>query len=522
MQHWIKRAQNGDREALDHMVRQYRAMAYTVAYEKLRDFHLAEDAVQEAFTEAFVHLNALQNPEAFPGWFKTIVIRQCYRLIRRVQPPTVPFQECSQTECVQPDVPEIIERKEMQKLLHDSIEALTANMRVAVQLFYMYGYSLQEISDYLGIPVSTLKKRLFDARSKLKGTLPVADFISVFHQLYEGGKSMLHIVNGDSVAQTLRQGVVQGDILVWREVYPEGPVFTDPVDFASRSVRAEYLQNAMGIPSEEFIRTSKAQEKKLAGFQEYEEIVLWFEHDLFDQTMLCYLLHWFEQQNLGSTKLNLLCIGDYPGIELFRGLGQLSASQMKTLSGTWKAVQAEELKLGSAVWEAYTSPDPMKLYQILLEDTSALPFVHQAFQLHLSRFPSTFNGLGIVEQITLEKARDGVSSPYDLFEQVGGQLHGLGMGDLQYWHILKTMSQGKIPLLDIEASKSFPNFLDKSPSFRDSLVRVTEWGRKVLNGEEDRIARNGIDEWYGGVHLSGPSACWRWSTAQETIVECMA
>lgn len=71
---------------------------------------------------------------------------------------------------------------------------------------------------------------------------------------------MLHIVNGDSVAEKLRQGVVQGDILVWREVYPQGPVFIDPTVGDNRSVRAEYLEQTMGIPRSEYIEGSERQE----------------------------------------------------------------------------------------------------------------------------------------------------------------------------------------------------------------------------------------------------------------------
>ncbi|AJS58675.1 DNA-directed RNA polymerase subunit sigma [Paenibacillus sp. IHBB 10380] len=518
MLQWIEKAKTGDREACDHIVRQFTAMAHTVAYEKLHDSHLAEDAVQEAFAEAFIHLSKLKKSEAFPGWFKTIVIRQCHRLIRRKQPQTVPFQEIIQTAEIQVDVSEIVERREMQKLLHESIATLSPNMRVAVQLFYFHGYSLQEISSYLGTPVSALKKRLFDARSKLKGTLPVADFVSVFHNLYEGGKSMLHIVNGDSVAEKLRQGVVQGDILVWREVYPEGPIFVDPTEYANRSVRAQYLEKAMGIPSAEHIRISKTQEKVLVDFNKYEEIVLWFEHDLFDQTMLCYLLHWFAQQSLGKTKLSLLCIGTFPEIKLFRGLGQLSVKQMETLSGTWQAVGQEELELGSAMWEAYASSDPMKLYQMLQGDTSALPFAHNAFQLHLSRLPSTHNGLGIVEQTTLEMVHSGLNSPLGLFEHVGNKLHELGMGDLQYWHNLAKISQGPFPLLNIEGLQTFPNYKDPSPSFRHCKVVLTELGRNVMDGKEDRISMNGIDEWYGGIHLHNHPRQWRWDTSRKIVV----
>ncbi len=68
---------------------------------------------------------------------------------------------------------EISERREESQVLQQSVKALSAKLRVPLRLFYFYGYSLQEISDYLGTPVPTLKKRLHDARRKLKGTLPV-------------------------------------------------------------------------------------------------------------------------------------------------------------------------------------------------------------------------------------------------------------------------------------------------------------------------------------------------------------
>ncbi|WP_052410410.1 hypothetical protein [Paenibacillus durus] len=117
--------------------------------------------------------------------------------------------------------------------------------------------------------------------------------------------------------------------------------------------------------------------RKLSGgeFTKYNEIVLWFEYDLFDQTMLCYLLHSLAGQTLGDTKLSLLCIGDYPGVERFRGLGQLTVKQLKALSGTWRSVSERELALGSKMWEAYTSPLPEQHIRFFEEDTSALPFV---------------------------------------------------------------------------------------------------------------------------------------------------
>jgi hypothetical protein len=332
-----------------------------------------------------------------------------------------------------------------------------------------------------------------------------------------GGKGVLHIVNGDSVAEKLRQGIVQGDILVWREVYPHGPVFLDPAALDNRSVRSQYLEHTMGIPRSEYIQGSETQEKVLADFHKYEEIVLWFEHDLFDQTMLCYLLHWFSGQPLLKTKLSILCIREYPGIELFRGLGQLSREQMETLSGTWKSIGAEELDLGRAFWQAYAAQNPQLLQQLLSQDTSVLPFAHEAFQFHLSRFPSTHNGLGIVEQTTLAMIQDGINTPYELFEHVGNKLNALGMGDLQYWHILREMSQDPYPL--IQGLQVFPAYNDSSVSLRDCEVALTDFGKSVMDGKEDWIAKKGIDEWYGGVHLQGYFPRWRWNSDEQTILD---
>ncbi|MFK7692361.1 sigma-70 family RNA polymerase sigma factor [Paenibacillus sp. HJGM_3] len=519
MEAYIEQARQGDRQAFEKIVTHYSAMAKAVAYEKLRDVQLTEDAVQEAFTEAFLHLPQLRAPAAFPGWFKAIVARQCYRILRRRRVLAIPYDEAERTAEAAPGVAEAFERREAEQAIHDSIAALTANMRIAVQLFYFQGYSLQEMSRFLGVSVPALKKRLFDARLKLKGALPVADLASVFHNLYEGGRSMLHIVNGDSVAEKLRQGIVQGEILVWREVYPHGPAFVSPEAQENRAARAQYLELTIGVPSEDFIRISAAQEKVLEGFRQYEEVVLWFEHDLFDQTMLSRLLHWFAGQPPAATKLSLLSIGDYPGIERFRGLGQLTVGQLKPLSGTWRPIGAPELELGRALWQAYASEDPRGLERLLHQDTSPLPFAQEAFRAHLARFPSTTNGLGLVEQTTLERIQEGAGTPFELFEQVGDQLSVLGMGDLEYWHILRKMSHGSHPLLEVQGVSAFPAYNEPPASLRDCTVSLTELGKRVLNGQEDWIGKQGIDEWYGGVHLQGHRPRWRWNRVEGAIRE---
>src|ERR1700730_8119460 len=79
----VEAAQAGSSEAYDALVQRFQPMAYATAYRCLGDHHLAQDIVQEAVIEAFIHLPQLKNPLAFPGWFRQIVFRQCTRVLRQ-------------------------------------------------------------------------------------------------------------------------------------------------------------------------------------------------------------------------------------------------------------------------------------------------------------------------------------------------------------------------------------------------------------------------------------------------------
>jgi DNA-directed RNA polymerase specialized sigma24 family protein len=79
----VEAAQAGDSEAYDALIQRFQQMAYAISYRYFGDHHLAQDLVQEAALEAFVHLPQLKEPRAFPGWFRQIVFRQCTRVLRQ-------------------------------------------------------------------------------------------------------------------------------------------------------------------------------------------------------------------------------------------------------------------------------------------------------------------------------------------------------------------------------------------------------------------------------------------------------
>jgi DNA-directed RNA polymerase specialized sigma24 family protein len=88
----VIQAQGGDLDAYGTIVQRFQNMAVGYAYSILGDFHLAEDASQEAFIEAYRALSKLREPAAFPGWFRPIVRKYRDRLTRGVRLETVPLE----------------------------------------------------------------------------------------------------------------------------------------------------------------------------------------------------------------------------------------------------------------------------------------------------------------------------------------------------------------------------------------------------------------------------------------------
>ena len=95
----VRRAQACDLDAYSCLVQRFQDMAVGYAYAYLGDMHLAEDAAQEAFIEAYAHLIQLRHPAAFAAWLRKIVFKHCDRLRRSKQLATVPFEAATSDSC---------------------------------------------------------------------------------------------------------------------------------------------------------------------------------------------------------------------------------------------------------------------------------------------------------------------------------------------------------------------------------------------------------------------------------------
>jgi RNA polymerase sigma factor (sigma-70 family) len=164
----VVHAQAGDLDAYGKIVRRFQDMAYGCSYSILGDLNLAQDTAQEAFIEAYRDLAKLRHPVAFPGWFRRIVFKHCDRLTRGKRLLTVPLEAAAGVPSAEPGPDEVAEEREIKDRVLEAIRALPENERMATTLFYINGYSQKEIAEFLDVPVTTVKNRLYTSRKRLK------------------------------------------------------------------------------------------------------------------------------------------------------------------------------------------------------------------------------------------------------------------------------------------------------------------------------------------------------------------
>jgi hypothetical protein len=324
----------------------------------------------------------------------------------------------------------------------------------------------------------------------------------------------LHVLNGDSVRVTMEKSSIPGTLLVWADVLHEGPVPYDVDDDRWNETRGHFLTGREYAAHDATSERLNDWTSGLRRYAEFDEVVLWFEHDLFDQLLLIHHLDWFGRRDLGDTTLSLICIGEYPGFERFDGLGQLDADQLASLLGTRQRVTARQTELARATWRAFTSDDPTNIERVLARDTSALPFLDGAMRRMLEEYPSTDQGLsGTARHILEILAERGTLTTADLFRAEQGKEERVFMGDWSFWKYVQELASGPSPAVAVETEAS-------DPRFPKGTVSITETGRRVLAGEVDWVKLAGLDRWIGGVHLEGRRVPWRWDQrAGKLVVE---
>jgi len=317
---------------------------------------------------------------------------------------------------------------------------------------------------------------------------------------------VLHLHNGDAARAVLERSGLVGEHAVFAEALHEGPVrglLPREVWRADRVAFYRTLESVTpGLPEPGALL--ERWDRDLARSGDFDEVVLWLEHDLFDQLLLIHHLAHFSRTPRGATKLSLVCIDRHPEVERFLGLGQLRPEAMAALFEERVTIGEPELALGLEAWRAFCAAEPRGISLLLTEDTCALPFLAPALGRFCQEYPGK-DGLARSERQVLAALAGGSVAGSDLFRAAQGSEESPFMGDLLFWALVAPLAEAPHPLLGVDV---------RDAAWPERTLHLTSAGRDVLGGRTDAVALRGIDRWRGGVHLGGGDPVWRWDDAE--------
>ncbi len=334
-------------------------------------------------------------------------------------------------------------------------------------------------------------------------------------------RSFLHITNGDGAAGLLKSSGLEGDVLPWRDPMHHGPFPVEDELESLSKIRGRYLAGP-DLPEADVVRDFELRNEHLKSASLYEEVVLWFEHDLLDQLQVLQILDLIGKEIAKPRTLSLVCIDRFEGVEGFRGLGQLDGSQITSLWPMRAPVTPEQISLASKGWAAFCSNDPTHLEQYLAGDLEALPFLSAALKRHLEEYPAHDSGLTRTEAQILAMVAGGVHSPVDLFVQNMDLESVLYMGDWTTFRRINDLCAGATPLLRCEPDGVFRYPPDESFSrqaFAAQTLHLTEAGKEVISGKRTALQLLQRNEWLGGVHLKTGEPMWMWDATQRRLIQ---
>jgi hypothetical protein len=247
----------------------------------------------------------------------------------------------------------------------------------------------------------------------------------------------------------------------------------------------------------------------IAAGDPFDELVLWYEHDLFDQLNLIHLLSWLAALPGGAPRTTLISINAFAGHDHFKGLGELTPPELASLFGTRQPVGASQFALAHSSWQAFRSSDPRSIEQVLNGDTSALPFLAAALRRHLEEFPWTGDGLSRTERRLLELLAPGPAGLGAIFRRMHDLETAFYIADLSFFEVAMGLAAQPPGLIAVDPAT------DRTLS---GVASLTAQGQAVRGGGVDRVRRWGIDRWLGGVHLAGAGEMWRWDAEAKRVV----
>jgi len=212
------------------------------------------------------------------------------------------------------------------------------------------------------------------------------------------------------------------------------------------------------------------------------------------------------------------------GAQIVRGIGSLTPKQIGQYKPQAFTLTTQQIQYALDVWAAITDASPQKLTTVLNRTTTTttyLPLLHTALSTLIYRYPDITKGLSLFDEILLEGVSHhwpkagrviGYALSVDQSDSKRDQVVLDTVGDLYLFHRLKKMANSDLnrPLLALNSTTN---------TLQQTEVELTDFGQRVLKGEENAVTTNGIDDQVCGVKLDSASNNAIWFRKQNEIVE---
>ncbi len=274
--------------------------------------------------------------------------------------------------------------------------------------------------------------------------------------------SLLHITNGDSFTQRLDSLKLKGDVITWREMLCEGQTLTNVGSESFWKARFEFLNKNYKVSKSSFIEKTLKEYRSLCNHKQQDQIVLWFEYDLFCQVNMLAVISWLKSHRKYA-EISLVCSGKEDDTDNLYALNDLNDEQLLKLFENKVVLSQDDIEYADYVWQLYCSDNPMRLENLTDFENYKFDYLSDAINAHLHRFPSIKNGLNAMENNILQLSADQrLNSKKELLGTILRNQSILGFGDSQY---------------DRAISRLKPLFSSFNP------VKLTQKGKEILEAK---------------------------------------
>jgi hypothetical protein len=307
--------------------------------------------------------------------------------------------------------------------------------------------------------------------------------------------SLLHITNGDNLTDRLKSLQLKGDIITWREMLCEGKTLTNVGSESFWKTRFEFLNKNYKISKQWFVEKTLKEYRLLCNHKQEDQIVLWFEFDLFCQINMLAVISWLKTHRKYA-QISLVCSGDEDETDKMYGLNELSDEQLLELFEKRTVLKQDDIEYADYVWQLYCSDNPIRLENLTDFKYYQFDYLSEAIKAHLKRFPTIKNGLNEIENHILQLSLDkSPKSKRELLSTVLSDQGVYGFGDTQYERIISTLKPLYTSFNPVRLSKKGKEILEGKTSYYSSIRDNEAYLGGALkynylyNTESDRILK---------------------------------